>query len=155
MVKKALIVILAGTVLSGCMGTNAVTAKIRKGNLCVVENRWGREGIFLGLNILWVYRIGLIADLLVFNSIEFWNGESIINGRPALVNMPIEEVRKAFGEDVHMAQVERLNDTEAKMYVCFDNGDRVTFDVSRTNDEYSICYLGQEYYKGKLQLAVL
>jgi hypothetical protein len=148
-----LLAAVAGSLLltTGCMGTNAVTQKVRKANLKVVENRWGREGVFLGLNILWVYRICTVADLLVFNSIEFWTGENVINGQSPLVDMPIEEVREKIGIDVNMAQIERMNDHEAKLYLGFDNGDHLSFDVLRSDEEYTVSYLGREFYRGELE----
>ena len=151
MIKKILFVCLSGTMLTGCIGTNAVTAAVRKGNLSVVKNRWGREGVFLGLNIFWVYRVCAAADLLIFNSIEFWSGENVVNGKSALANMPMDQVHEIFGDDVHMAEVDRLNDTEARMSLGFENGDRVTFDVTRIDEDYCVSYLGQEFYRGTLQ----
>jgi hypothetical protein len=82
--------------LAGCMGHMGLTQKVKKVNLKVTENRWGREGIFLGFQILWVYRISALVDLLVLNSIEFWSGENPVNHQPALVNIPKEVLEQIF-----------------------------------------------------------
>jgi hypothetical protein len=145
--------ILLGT---GCMGHMGVTQKVKKGNLSVTENRWGREGTFLGFQVFWVYRISALLDLVVFNSIEFWTGENPVTGQSALVNIPQETVEKIFGErDIDMAQIQRVNDTEAKMFLAFTNGDKMTFDVVRTSDTYSVSYLGREFFTGQINETIL
>jgi len=117
----------------------------------MTENRWGREGIFLGLSVLWVYRITAILDLFVFNSVEFWSGENPITKQPAMVNIPQEELEKLFGErDIEVAQIQRINDTEAKLYLAFANGDKMTFDVVRSSDTYSVSYLGKKLFTGQI-----
>lgn len=117
----------------------------------MTEHRWGREGVFIGLHLIWVYRIATICDLLVFNSIEFWSGENPINGKSALVDMPMDEVQKKFGfNDVESAKVERLSATEAKLYLRFTDGDRLTFDVTREQENYTISYLGREFFKNTI-----
>ena len=136
---------------TGCIGHMALTEKVKKGNLSLTENRWGREGIFLGFNIFYVYRISSLLDLVVFNSIEFWSGENPLNQKSAMADIPKETVEKIFGEtDVHLAQVERINATEAKMYLSFTNGDKLTFDVHRSSDTYTVSYLGREFYAGQI-----
>ena len=40
------------------------------------RSKWANEAIFLGLNIIPVYGFAYLADIVVFNSIEFWTGES-------------------------------------------------------------------------------
>jgi hypothetical protein len=128
-----------------------VTQKVRKGNLSVTEHRWGREGVFLGFTVFWVYRVSTLLDLVVFNSIEFWSGENPITKQPALASLPPETVEKIFGEsDIHMAEIERINDSEAKMYLAFNNGDEMTFDVVRSDDTYTVSYQGREFYTGQI-----
>ncbi len=60
---------------TGCLGPNKTFQGLRDWNQKVTENKWANEGIFLGLNIIPVYGVCYLADLIVFNSIEFWNGE--------------------------------------------------------------------------------
>jgi hypothetical protein len=151
MLPVALTLTVSMLLSTGCLGHGAVTQKVRKGNLSVTENRWGREGIFLGFQIFWVYRISTILDLVVFNSIEFWSGENPINKKPALASLPPETIEKIFAEaDVQTAQVERINETEAKMYMAFNNGDEMTFDVVRSDDTYTVSYQGREFYRGQI-----
>jgi hypothetical protein len=90
--------------------------------------------------------------LIIFNSVEFWSGENPITKQPALVNIPKETLEKIFEErDIEVAQIQRINDTEAKMYLAFSNGDKMTFDVVRSNDTYSVSYLGRQFYTGQIK----
>jgi hypothetical protein len=134
--------LLAVLMLGGCMGHNALTAKVIRWNLESADTRWGREGIFVGLWITLVIPICAVLDLLIFNSIEFWSGENNLNGKSPVVDMPKEEVQKMGFNGVDRAQVERLSDTKANLHIDFTNGDSATFDVIRTDSMYSVSYLG-------------
>jgi hypothetical protein len=156
MIPVALVVATCIFLCTGCMGNMGITQKVKKGNLSVTENRWGREVTFLGFQVLWVYRISALLDLIVFNSIEFWSGENSITKQPALVNIPKETLEKIFGEkEIDMTQIQRINDTEAKLYLAFADGDKMTFDVVRSNDTYSVSYLGKQFYTGQINESTL
>ncbi|MBL0633481.1 DUF3332 domain-containing protein [Aeromonas dhakensis] len=84
--------LLAGVVasvgLSGCMGQMGLSSMVTKGNLSVVDNRYGRAGVFILLSP--VYGLAATADLFVFNTIEFWSGKNPITGKsPALVDQKL------------------------------------------------------------------
>ncbi|WDE96141.1 DUF3332 family protein [Lentisphaera profundi] len=148
--KKYLSLLALPLFLSSCMGTMGLTGKVKKFNLETTENRWGREGWFLGLNIFWVYRICGVLDLLIFNSIEFWSGENPINGNSPLVDIPMEKVKKMGFKEVDMAQVERINPTLAKLHINFPNGDHVTFDVIRDGNHYTVSLMGKQFFEGQV-----
>jgi hypothetical protein len=150
MVKRALLALALLATFSGCMGTGGLGSKVRKFNLTVVENRWAREGVFLGLNVLWVYRICTVLDLFVFNSIEFWSGENVINGRKPLVDLPPSAVEKIASLEIERARVERLSENDAKLHLDLRNGDHVAFDVLRDGETYTVSYLGRVFFQGKL-----
>ena len=64
---------------TGCIGKShsfCMFNGILKWNKSASDNEWGNELIFLGLNIIPVYGISLFADVIVFNSIDFWTGEN-------------------------------------------------------------------------------
>ena len=61
---------------TGCLGTNQTFEGLRDWNTEVTDNEWANEGIFLGLNIIPVYPFAYLADVIVFNSIEFWTDEN-------------------------------------------------------------------------------
>jgi hypothetical protein len=151
MLKKAVLCALATTpLLTGCLGHSALSAKARDVNLKLTENRWGREGIYLAFNFLYVYRISTFLDLIVFNSIEFWTGENPINGKSPLVDVPIEAAEQIGLNEIEDAKLERVSDTKAKIYLKFINGDKVTLDVTRDKDTYSVTMFGKEIYTGKI-----
>ena len=156
MIPVALVVATCIFLCTGCMGNMGISQNVKKGNLSVTENRWGREVTFLGFQILWVYRISALLDLIVFNSIEFWSGENPVTNQPALVNIPKETLEKIFGEkEIDMTQIQRINDREAKLYLAFADGDKMTFDVVRSNDTYSVSYLGRHFFTGQINETIL
>jgi hypothetical protein len=55
--------------------------------------------------------------------------------------------------EIERAQVERLNETEAKLHVDLRNGDRMAFDVLREGESYTVSYAGRVFYEGKLDAA--
>ncbi|WP_426697966.1 DUF3332 domain-containing protein [Aeromonas hydrophila] len=95
--KGRALALLAGMVasvgMSGCMGQMGLSAIVTKGNLSVVDNRYGRAGVFVLLSP--VYGLAATADLFVFNTIEFWSGKNPITGKsPALVDQKLDALIK-------------------------------------------------------------
>lgn len=86
-VKLASAVFVA-SVLSGCVGSNAVTEKVMEVNVGAVDNRYARAG----LNMLMapVYGIAISVDYLVVNSMEFWTGENPISGKPHIFDAEVD-----------------------------------------------------------------
>lgn len=81
--KKALFLTVAALTLAGattgCIGktnTFCLFNGVLKWNKTASDNEWVNELIFVGLNIIPVYGISLFADVLVFNSIDFWTGDN-------------------------------------------------------------------------------
>jgi hypothetical protein len=142
--------VLLAVSLSGCLGHNALVDKALRFNLSAADGRWTREGLFVGMWIVPIYPLFTLADLFVLNSIEFWGGKNPINGRGAVVDVPKSEVQRLGLDAIEVAHIERLTETTAALYVRFENGDRVTFDVQRDGDHYSVSYAGVEFYTGKI-----
>lgn len=152
MIRRAIASLLLGVSLVGCMGNDGLTRKALKWNLTVAEGRWTREFLFVGMFVIPVYPLCKIVDLFILNSIEFWSGKNPINGRSPLVDVPRSQIDKLGLDGIEVARVERLSDERANLYLEFRNGDRVTFDVVRVHDTYTISYGGVEFFRGKLQL---
>lgn len=75
-VKKALITaVLSLGLFSSCLGPNKYWNKLHDWNMAANENRWVNEGIFVVFTIIPVYSITYLADIVVFNSIEWWSGK--------------------------------------------------------------------------------
>ena len=68
----------------GCIGRGALGGKVMKFNLSVTENKWGRWVVFLVLNVIPVYSIAGLIDLIIINSIEFHSGTNPISDQPRL-----------------------------------------------------------------------
>ena len=151
--KRALALLCMVALMTGCLGRSAVGGKVRSFNLSVAENSAVREGLFLGMQVLWVYRIALLLDLFIFNSIEFWTGENWVNGKSRLVDIPVSAAEQIGFQDVDKAEVELVSDSEAKLLLQFANGDRMSFDVLRDHDQYTVSYLGRTFYTGAIDLA--
>jgi hypothetical protein len=78
--KRMKILVASAVVLSflvsGCIGSFAAFNKLRTWNQTATEEKWVNEVIFLGLLIIPVYSLASLADIIIFNSIEFWTGEN-------------------------------------------------------------------------------
>ena len=76
--RKKLILVAALALCVGstsCLGPNKTFNDLNEWNSTVTDSDWGNEAIFLGLNIVPVYGVAYLADLIVFNSVEFWDGK--------------------------------------------------------------------------------
>ncbi len=67
-------------VFTGCYGTFQATRAIYKWNGEVSDEKVVRSVVMWGLMILPVYYIGGLADVLVLNPLEYWNGTKITVG---------------------------------------------------------------------------
>ena len=140
-VRTVLATTLAATALTGCMGRNAVSKEVQDFNLDVVENRYGREGVFILLYP--VYWVTSIVDLLVVNSIEFWSGNNPVNGKPALVDSSVDTAALE-NMGIHGVAAARMRsvDDDLLLYVSYTDGSQEVFHASRKDGVYS-------FYRGK------
>jgi len=79
--KKSLVALAltAGLLSSACLGSNNAFNNIQNWNRDMSDNKWVRQGVSFGFWIIPVYPICLLADILLFNSIEYWGGDNPIN----------------------------------------------------------------------------
>jgi hypothetical protein len=151
-VKRIWIIALAcAAAQAACLGNNGLTSKVREFNLEVVENRWAREGVFVGMHALWIYRVTAALDLLVLNPVEFWSGSNPINGKSALAALPRAEVDGIASATIERAELELVSEDDARLRVEFSNGDRVTFAVVRSGDAVQLRYLDRTFFEAPLQ----
>lgn len=81
----ALVIALTGGILtSSCIGSFGLTRKILAWNK-QVGNKIVNELVFIGFLIVPVYLVGVTADMLILNSIEFWSGSNPVNDVSASV----------------------------------------------------------------------
>lgn len=70
------LVALFGLLCTSCLGPGHATARLYQVNN-EVENKWGREGLFL--LFIPAYVVTSLGDNLIFNSIQWWTGENPID----------------------------------------------------------------------------
>lgn len=80
---KKLTACIAGALLStvlftGCFGPMNASSRLNTWNR-EIENRWVGEAVFLPLRLFYVYTVCGVADLLIFNTIEFWGGKNPVD----------------------------------------------------------------------------
>lgn len=70
--------ILAGCMfMSSCIGSHALFNKVSDWNQSV-SNKWVNEILYFAMWCVPVYEISLLADMWIFNTIEFWSGSNPI-----------------------------------------------------------------------------
>lgn len=74
--KTLVLLVVLCFVVTGCIGSFAAFNKLLDWNQQATDQKWVNEVIFLGLNIIPVYGIAYLGDILIFNAIEFWTGNN-------------------------------------------------------------------------------
>lgn len=161
MKRKSLVIAMAVGLgvssLTGCMGQMATTGLVTKFNLEVVDNRYGREGLFLLLSP--VYGIASIVDLFIVNAVEFWTGTNPISGKsPAVVDRPADTMLKVNDKlDNSMTETplgnnseikdtnwKKIDDNTIEMDVTYLDGQQKTLRGKKTEDGVAF-YVNNEY----------
>lgn len=70
---------------TGCFGSFALTSKVHEWNASVSQQKFVNELVFLGFCILPVYELAALGDVLIFNTIEFWDGSNPVAMEPGEV----------------------------------------------------------------------
>lgn len=80
MIKKTILAgaLTAGLLTPGCLGPNSAHDNLRNWNAEVTDYDWANELIFLGLNIVPVYGLFYMGDILIFNTVTYWSGDDMI-----------------------------------------------------------------------------
>jgi hypothetical protein len=107
---------------SGCIGNFGLSAEVRKFNLEQTQDRWGREILFVLLYVIPVYGFAGMADIVIFNSIEFWTGKNPINGSSSVT--PISDNRTFENEDGTILSMTLREDSSIDVEAVGINGDR-------------------------------
>ena len=72
-------VLFSFTILStSCLGSYSAFNNLKDWNQDVTGNKFVNNAIFWGLNIIPVYGLFLLGDMVIFNAIEFWTGNNPI-----------------------------------------------------------------------------
>jgi len=155
--KVAIVAGLGLTSLTGCMGQMATTGLVSKFNLEIVDNRYGREGMFLLLSP--VYGIAGAADLFVINAIEFWTGTNPLSGKsPAVVDTPtknyikvndsldssLKDVPLSNNSNVEHATMQQIDENTMQMDITYIDGTQKVLRGEKAEDSVAF-YLNDEY----------
>ena len=83
MMTRLLVLTLIGTTTftTACFGNFSLTRGIYGWNKTVSNNKFVQWIVFLGLCVIPVYEIGALADLFIFNLLEFWTGSNPMASR--------------------------------------------------------------------------
>jgi len=128
LVISMLLILSMGT---GCIGNFGLSGEVRKFNLELTQDRWGREIVFVVLYVIPVYPFAGFLDILVFNSIEFWSGKNPINGSASVTPIAMDEWTTEDGTKVTMTG---LPDNSIDVNVVRPNGDTSFFNLTRTDE---------------------
>jgi hypothetical protein len=79
--RAAILAITAGALVttSACFGSFNLTRKLWGWNKGVSSEKFVRELVFLGLNIVPVYSVAGFIDVIITNSVEFWTGTNPVS----------------------------------------------------------------------------
>lgn len=77
-VKVLVMVVAASFMLNSCLGSFSAFNNLRSWNESVTNEKFLNNLIFWGLNIIPVYPLFMLGDVIIFNVIEFWSGSNPI-----------------------------------------------------------------------------
>jgi hypothetical protein len=127
----AISLLLIASLGTGCIGNFGLAGEVRKFNLEVSKDRWGREIVFVCLYIIPVYPIAGALDMIIFNSIEFWTGKNPINGSASVTPIAMREWTNDDGSKVAMVP---QPDESIDVTLTSVDGEEQYFNLVRTDE---------------------
>ncbi len=126
--KPLAVAIVAGSVLlTGCMGQFRLTDKVYSWNKKASGERWVNEIIFVGMAVLLpVYGLTLLADGVIFNSIEWWSGSNPIAAAG--------QQKRVLGADGSVALMTMRTDGAIDVKATAKDGKKSSFTLVRRDD---------------------
>ena len=80
MKKTSISLILAAALMtSSCLGSFNLVSGLKEWNDGLTSSKFLDNLIFWGLNIIPVYGVAVLGDVIIFNPIEFWTGSNPIS----------------------------------------------------------------------------
>jgi hypothetical protein len=104
---------------TACLGRFAAFNELSRWNQQIHEDRWVNEIVFIALVIVPVYEVALLADVLIFNSVEFWSGENPINESGNRLDRHYQKTAKRGSMEI----VQRFFDTGTRRSMVVDRYD--------------------------------
>lgn len=98
--RAAVLTLTAGALVgtSGCFGSFNLTRKVYGFNKTVSDEKFVRELVFLGLNVVPIYGIAAFVDAVVANTVEFWTGKNPIDMASTIRLDSTTSVTRVVGE---------------------------------------------------------
>lgn len=117
--RKTVAMVLVVGMLSqttGCFGGFHLTRNIWGWNNTVTGSKFVNWLVFLGLTVIPVYAIGGLADLFIFNSLEFWTGSNPMasNAQPSEKTVALEDGTTWQFKRVSETQMQVVIDTQGE-----------------------------------------
>lgn len=130
--KPLAVGIVAGSVLlTGCMGNFALTKQLYGWNKHAANDRWVNEFIFAGFTvILPVYGLSLLADGIIFNSVQWWTGKNPVAAAG--------DQQRVIGADGSEALMTLRGDGAIDVDAVSASGERRSFTLVRAGDEVAV-----------------
>jgi len=129
--KKTLFAILCGLVLltAGCFGPFKLTKRVYDWNSSL-ENKWGRESLFLVMNVIPVYGFVMLADAVVFNAIDFWNEDGLdtasLQNSAKIVSVGDKQAVMSFSAQDKKLRIDLFQNYRPSEYVVIESLDDCT-----------------------------
>jgi hypothetical protein len=79
--KTPVAALLSLALFSSCLGPNRLFNELHEWNTTVTPEKWQNEAIFVACNVFLLYPLAYLADITVFNSVEWWGGTSLIKDK--------------------------------------------------------------------------
>ncbi|HEY9035793.1 MAG TPA: DUF3332 family protein [Pseudomonadales bacterium] len=105
-ITLAATLLLTCSLLSGCLGQNALFNNFQNWNAHASRDRGVNQVISFAFWIIPIYELTLLGDLIIFNSIEFWSGRNPVSNRPAIAlntDNPNRTVTDGLGNQADLA----------------------------------------------------
>ncbi|MBI3010040.1 MAG: DUF3332 family protein [Candidatus Omnitrophica bacterium] len=107
--------------VSGCYGPFNLTKRLYRWN-GQIGTKWEREFMFIVLAWAPVYSIAVLADAVVFNSMEFWTGNNPVDP-PRAEQSPVQTKRLVRGDDEAVLTYQPLSSAQTLQIEQFRSGE--------------------------------
>lgn len=133
--KFSALLLAATILLSSCIGSFGLTSKVKNWNDSLGD-KFVNELVFFCMLCVPIYEVSMLADLVVFNSIEFWTGDNPVASNVGETNI----VKNTAGENIEVTTTENgynLSNGEQNMQLVFDEAEK-TWSAVYGNDIYKL-----------------
>lgn len=79
---------------TGCFGQCQITRNVHAFNRTVSQDRFARWALFLALNLVPVYPVGVLMDAFIANPVEFWSGTNPVKGSERWLPRPPPQAQR-------------------------------------------------------------